>query len=566
MFKGIGASQGIAVGKAKWKKQHVDIDKYRQFSLEQEIEKFQKGICRGEEELQLLINETSRKIGLHEAQIFEAHLMMLRDPEFISQVTARLKAESVTAEFAVKETTEDFVKIFLAIEDAYLRERAADLKDVANRLIRILQNRQEIDFNEAGIILVAEDLTPSDTAKINPEKVVGFITEIGGSTSHSAIMARTSGIPAVVGLGSLEQIKDDDILAFDGETGEVFVNPDPYILEKLMNKKEGLVNEAHRLAAFKGRQTTTRTGKHVELGCNIGRPDDLKYILENDGEGVGLFRSEFLYMDRDTMPTEEEQFIAYKTVLEGMGEKPVVIRTLDIGGDKNIPYFNIPKEENPFLGFRAIRYCLKNEEVFLVQMRALLRAGVYGNLKIMMPMISGLQEVRDAKVLIEQAKEQLRAEQKSFTESYELGIMIEIPSAAICADLLAPEVDFFSIGTNDLIQYTIAVDRMNQDISELYTPYHPAVLRLINNVIQAGHASNIWVGMCGEAAGNPKMIPVLLAMGLDEFSMNPSKILKARELLSKLDETALNQHVSALLNQPDPKAVEAFIEKNFQII
>ena len=281
---------------------------------------------------------------------------------------------------------------------------------------------------------------------------------------------------------------------------------------------------------------------------------------------MGLFRSEFLYMDRDTMPTEEEQFIAYKTVLEGMGEKPVVIRTLDIGGDKNIPYFNIPKEENPFLGFRAIRYCLKNEEVFLVQMRALLRAGVYGNLKIMMPMISGLQEVRDAKVLIEQAKEQLRAEQKSFTESYELGIMIEIPSAAICADLLAPEVDFFSIGTNDLIQYTIAVDRMNQDISELYTPYHPAVLRLINNVIQAGHASNIWVGMCGEAAGNPKMIPVLLAMGLDEFSMNPSKILKARELLSKLDETALNQHVSALLNQPDPKAVEAFIEKNFQII
>lgn len=560
MQKGIGASPGIAIGVARvLKKPSMIFDKVYSNSLEVELQKFETATKKALDELVAITIKTKENVGIQESLVFEAHQMMLQDPEFISRVKAQITSGD-SAPHAVQMIAKEFIDMFSAIEDAYLRERASDLKDVSERLIRKLLGISEVDFNEKGIIIVAEDLTPSDTAKIDRDKVYGFVTEIGGTTSHSAIMARTIGIPAIVGLGhSLRNIQNDDLIAIDGETGFLYINPDAEVVKTLQEKMHQIEVQKQQLLVLKGQSSTTKDGHCVELACNIGGVKDLVHVLENDGEGIGLFRSEFLYMDRNALPSEEEQFNAYKTVLEGMGQKPVVIRTLDVGGDKNLPYLNIPKEENPFLGFRAIRYCLKNEAVFKTQIKALLRAGLYGNLRIMLPMISGVSEVRAAKVLIEACKQELKTAQVDFSENYQLGIMIEIPSAAITADLLAKEVDFFSIGTNDLIQYTVAVDRMNQDIAELYTPYHPAVLRLINMVIQAGKKENIWVGMCGEAAGNPTMIPILLAMGLEEFSMNPSKILKARSLIQTLDLSALKSHVEHVLNLPDPQAVEQYI-------
>lgn len=560
MEVGIGASPGIAIGKARvLKKPVMTIEKAPLGTVEAEKSRFKQGLCEAAKEIQLTIGKTRESLGASEAMIFEAHLMMLEDPEFISQIEAQILSGD-SAPFAVRTVADGFIAMFSAIEDEYLRGRAADLKDVSDRVIRKLLGIKEVDFTEKGIILVAEDLSPSDTAKIDRDKVLGFVTEIGGTTSHSAIMARTIGIPAIVGLGSrLANIKDGDFLAMDGDLGQVYVNPDETVVTDLKERMATQQQKKEALKTMKGQHSVTKDGHRVELACNIGGVKDMVHVFENDGEGIGLFRSEFLYMDRKNLPSEAEQFEAYKAVLEGMEGKPVVIRTLDVGGDKNLPYLNIPKEENPFLGFRAIRYCLKNEEVFKTQIKALLRAGVFGNLRIMLPMISGITEVRAAKKIIETCKEELAAANIPFSQGYQLGIMIEIPSAAIMADVLAKEVDFFSIGTNDLIQYTIAVDRMNQDIAELYTPYHPAVLRLICQVIQAGKQAGIWVGMCGEAAGNPKMMPLLLGMGLEEFSMNPSKILSGRALIQRLSLSEMKAHVERVLNLPDPQSVEAYI-------
>lgn len=563
MQTGIGASPGVAIGIAKViKKQKLVFDKARTGSYDEEKQSFEAALSVAKSELIALAEKTKVEIGIHESEIFNAHQMMLEDPEFTGQILARIQTGD-SAPHAVRTIADEFITLFSAIEDAYLRERAADLKDVSDRLIRKLLNLEDLNLTENGIILIAEDLTPSDTAKIDKNKVLGFITEIGGTTSHSAIMARTIGIPAIVGVGHrLKEIVSGDIIALDGETGVFYNNPSDDILTVLKEKMARLTQERKDLEVLKGQETKTLDGHTVEVACNIGGVKDLVHVLENDGEGIGLFRSEFLYMDRENLPTEEEQFAAYKAVLVAMGDKPVVIRTLDVGGDKNLPYLNIPKEENPFLGFRAIRYCLKNTDVFKTQIKALLRAGVYGNLRIMMPMISGVQEVRSAKSIFEICKSELRAENIPFSETYQLGIMIEIPSAAIIADILAKEVDFFSIGTNDLIQYTVAVDRMNQDIADLYTPYHPAVLRLIYQVIQAGKKNGIWVGMCGEAAGNPTMIPLLLGMGLEEFSMNPSKVLRARKQIQGLSLDYLEKHVETVLNLPDPQAVEQYIQKH----
>lgn len=562
MEVGIGASPGIAIGKARvLKKPVMTIEKAPLGTVEAEKNRFKQGLCEAVKEIQLTIGKTRESLGNSEAMIFEAHLMMLEDPEFISQIEAQILSGD-SAPFAVRTVADGFIAMFSAIEDEYLRGRAADLKDVSDRLIRKLLGIKEVDFTEKGIILVAEDLSPSDTAKIDRDKVLGFITEIGGTTSHSAIMARTIGIPAIVGLGSkLANIKDGDFLAMDGDLGQVYVNPDETVVTDLKERMAAQQQKKEALKAMKGQSSVTKDGHRVELACNIGGVKDMVHVFENDGEGIGLFRSEFLYMDRKNLPSEAEQFEAYKAVLEGMEGKPVVIRTLDVGGDKNLPYLNIPKEENPFLGFRAIRYCLKNEAVFKTQIKALLRAGVFGNLRIMLPMISGITEIRAAKKIIETCKAELTSENIEFTQTYQLGIMIEIPSAAIMADVLAKEVDFFSIGTNDLIQYTIAVDRMNQDIAELYTPYHPAVLRLIYQVIQAGKKAGIWVGMCGEAAGNPKMMPLLLGMGLEEFSMNPSKILSGRALIQRLSLSEMEAHVETVLNLSDPQSVEAYINE-----
>ncbi len=563
MQTGIGASPGVAIGIAKViKKQKLVFDKARTGSYDEEKLSFEAALSLAKSELIALAEKTKAEIGIHESEIFNAHQMMLEDPEFTGQILTRMQAGD-SAPHAVRTIADEFITLFSAIEDAYLRERAADLKDVSDRLIRKLLNVEDLNLTESGIILIAEDLTPSDTAKIDKNKVLGFITEIGGTTSHSAIMARTIGIPAIVGVGHrLKEIVSGDVIALDGETGVYYINPSDDILTVLNEKIERLNQERMDLEVLKGQETKTLDGHSVEVACNIGGVKDLVHVLENDGEGIGLFRSEFLYMDRENLPSEEEQFQAYKAVLLAMGDKPVVIRTLDIGGDKNLPYLNIPKEENPFLGFRAIRYCLKNTDVFKTQIKALLRAGIYGNLRIMMPMISGVAEVRSAKTIFEICKSELSAEHIPFSETYQLGIMIEIPSAAIIADILAKEVDFFSIGTNDLIQYTVAVDRMNQDIADLYTPYHPAVLRLIYQVIQAGKKNGIWVGMCGEAAGNPTMIPLLLGMGLEEFSMNPSKVLRARKQIQGLSLDYLEKHVETVLNLPDPQAVEQYIQKH----
>lgn len=563
MQTGIGASPGVAIGIAKViKKQKLVFDKARTGSYDEEKLSFEAALSVAKIELIALAEKTKAEIGIHESEIFNAHQMMLEDPEFTGQILTRMQAGD-SAPHAVRTIADEFITLFSAIEDAYLRERAADLKDVSDRLIRKLLNVEDLNLTESGIILIAEDLTPSDTAKIDKNKVLGFITEIGGTTSHSAIMARTIGIPAIVGVGHrLKEINSGDVIALDGETGVYYINPSDDILTVLKEKMERLTQERKDLEVLKGQETKTFDGHTVEVACNIGGVKDLVHVLENDGEGIGLFRSEFLYMDRENLPSEEEQFAAYKAVLLAMGDKPVVIRTLDVGGDKNLPYLNIPKEENPFLGFRAIRYCLKNTDVFKTQIKALLRAGIYGNLRIMMPMISGVAEVRSAKTIFEICKSELRAENIPFSETYQLGIMIEIPSAAIIADILAKEVDFFSIGTNDLIQYTVAVDRMNQDIADLYTPYHPAVLRLIYQVIQAGKKNGIWVGMCGEAAGNPTMIPLLLGMGLEEFSMNPSKVLRARKQIQGLSLDYLEKHVETVLNLPDPQAVEQYIQKH----
>lgn len=564
MIKGIGASPGIAIGFAKWvgnhfvKPEHEIWDK----SPEEGLSIFKSALSLGKAETSALRDQTAKNLGEKEAGIFDAHLMMLEDPEFIGQIEANIKLGKSPVE-SLREVTAGFVAIFSAIEDAYLKERAADLKDIGKKLEKILLGQADEDFNVEGAILLAEDLSPSDTAKVDKAFVQGFLTVIGGTTSHSAIMARTIGLPAIVGIGKgLEDIAEGTRIAFDGDSGELFVNPDEEQMEKLLGKKAELEQKRSLLEQLKGKETKTLDGVHVEVACNIGGVKDLKHVLENDGEGIGLFRSEFLYMDRENLPSEEEQFEAYSEVLKTMAGKPVVIRTLDVGGDKNLPYLKIPKEENPFLGFRAIRYCLKNEEVFITQIKALLRAGVYGNLRIMMPMISGLSEVRAAKVLIEKAKAALISEEKPFSTTYQLGIMIEIPSAAIIADLLAKEVDFFSIGTNDLIQYTVAVDRMNQDIAELYTPFHPSVIRLIANVISAGKKEGIWVGMCGEAAGNLALIPLLLGLGLDEFSMNPSKVLAARQLICSLDQSALQDYAEKALLIDTPEAMKIYLENS----
>lgn len=565
MIKGIGASSGIAIGEVKWlKHEKVKIVKETSRTISEELQWFEKSLLEAKEAIKELRDYTCEHVGEKEAGIFDAHAMMLEDPEFTDQIKAQINAGD-SAAYATKTVSDGFISIFSSLDDPYLRERAQDLKDVSSRLIRQLLGIKENKISGKQVVLVAEDLTPSDTAQLDKTQVLGFLTVIGGTTSHSAIMARTIGMPAIVGAGtSLLSLNEGDLVAMDGDTGLCYVNPDESILEELKQKANRLYEERLALEALKGSLTHSADGHRVEVSCNIGGVKDLEHVISNDGEGIGLFRSEFLYMDREDMPSEEEQFEAYAAVLKEMGEKPVVIRTLDIGGDKQLPYLNIPKEENPFLGLRAIRYCLRNEEVFITQIKALLRAGVYGNLRIMMPMISGIEEVRAAKVLVEKAKEILRQESKLFSENYQLGIMIEIPAAAMIADLLAKEVDFFSIGTNDLIQYTVAVDRMNQDIAELYDPFHPAVLRLINHVIASGKKEGIWVGMCGETAGNPDLIGLYLAMGLEEFSMNPSKVLRARKLISQLDYSQLAPVVAEVLEMADPKAIREFVLERFK--
>ena len=458
-----------------------------------------------------------------------------------------------------------FIQLFEAMDDAYMQERAADIRDVSRRILAKLL-RVELPnlttINEE-VIIVADDLTPSMTVQLNKQYVRGFVTNIGGRTSHSAILARTLEIPAVVGVtGATSQIESKQTIILDGTSGEVIINPSDEQIEQYEQLQQQFIAQQQALVKYKQLPSVDIDGYQVELAGNIGKPEDVQKVFDNGGDGIGLFRTEFLYMDRNDYPTEDEQFEAYKEVLEQMGDKPTVVRTLDIGGDKELPYLQLPHELNPFLGYRAIRICLDNPQLFDVQLRALLRASVYGNLKIMFPMIATLEEFRQAKQRLLEVKAQLQAEGVEVAETTEIGLMIEVPSAAIIADLFAKEADFLSIGTNDLIQYTFAADRMNEKVAYLYQPYHPAILRLVKNVIDAAHANDCWVGMCGEMAGDPIAIPILLAMGLDEFSMSATSIVSRRAQLAQLSKQQLAPHIPALLALETSVEVEQYMREN----
>lgn len=535
--KGIAASKGYAIGHVFIKDdKKVEIVEKTISNIEEEKARFEGAIEASREQLTKIKEKAVKDLGADKAAVFESHLMLLDDPEFAGQAKATIEDKKINAEKALSDVIENFMTIFAGIEDEYIKERVADIKDVGDRILNNLAGNGSGDLGdiEKGTIVVAHDLTPSDTAQLDKDKVVAFLTNIGGRTSHSAIMARTLEIPAIVGLQDIiTSVQDGDTVIVDGIEGEAIINPDEKTLSEYNAKKEEFEKKQEKLKELISIETKTKAGKRVEVCGNIGKAKDVEAVLANGGDGVGLFRTEFLYMDRESMPTEDEQFEAYKHVVEKMGKKPVVIRTLDIGGDKKLSYLPLPEEMNPFLGFRAIRLCLGRKDIFKVQLRALLRASVYGNLKIMFPMISSLEEFLEAKEVLKECMDELTKEGKSFNKDLETGIMVEIPAAAVNSEELAKHVDFFSIGTNDLIQYTLAADRMNEKVSYLYNPMHPAVLKLIKMTIESAHKQGKWCGMCGEMAGDEKAIPTLVEYGLDEFSMSASSILTAKELIMK---------------------------------
>ncbi|EJX2681677.1 phosphoenolpyruvate--protein phosphotransferase [Clostridioides difficile] len=568
-YKGIGASPGVALGKALVvEHSELVIEKKSIDNVEAEIAKLEDAVAVSKEELVKVKEKASEELGAEEAEIFEAHLLVLEDPELIGSAIDKIKTESVNAEYALNEIKEMFVSMFESMDNEYMKERAADIKDVTNRILRHILGIKVVDLSALSeeVVLIAHDLTPSDTATMNKKMVLGFLTDIGGRTSHTAIMSRTLEIAAIVGLNDItSKVKDGDFVVFNGDTGEVIVNPDEETINKYTELKAKYEDERKALQLLKGKPSVTLDGKHVELAGNIGTPNDIEGLIKNDAEGVGLYRTEFLYMDRDSFPTEEIQYEAYKAVLEGMDGKPIVIRTLDIGGDKELSYLSMEPEMNPFLGYRAIRLCLDRKDIFKTQLRALYRASIHGRLRIMFPMISSLEELLQAKEVVKEVLAELDSEGVAYAKDVEIGMMIEVPSAAVISDVLAKHVDFFSIGTNDLIQYTCAVDRMNQKISYLYNQFNPAVLRLIKTVIDNAHKEGKWAGMCGESAGDQKMIPILLGMGLDEFSMSPISILPARKLITSVKESDMKKLAEDVLNMGTAEEIKSYIEKTFNI-
>ncbi|MBD8068501.1 phosphoenolpyruvate--protein phosphotransferase [Bacillus sp. PS06] len=566
IIKGIAASAGIAFAKA-YRLENPDLTVVKQSitNPEEEIQRFVDALETAKQELEVIKEKANQDLGEDKAAIFAAHLLVLSDPELINPIKDRIKNENVNAEFSLNETATMFIQMFESMDNEYMKERAADIKDVTKRVLAHLLGVKisNPSMISEEVIIIAEDLTPSDTAQLNRDFVRGFTTDIGGRTSHSAIMARSMEIPAVVGTKSVtSDIQNGVFVIVDGLDGEVIVDPSEETIAEYKAKKEQYDAQKAEWAKLVNEPTVTSDDHHVELAANIGTPDDVKGVLANGGEGVGLYRTEFLYMGRDQLPTEEEQFEAYKAVLERMEGKPVVVRTLDIGGDKELPYLHLPKELNPFLGFRAIRLCLEEQDIFRTQLRALLRASTYGNLKIMFPMIATLGEFRQAKEILLDEKEKLKASGVEVSEEIEIGIMVEIPSTAVIADQFAKEVDFFSIGTNDLIQYTMAADRMNERVSYLYQPYNPSILRLISTVIDAAHKEGKWAGMCGEMAGDPIAIPILLSLGLDEFSMSATSILPARSQLKKLSKEKASSLKEQILSFGTTEEVVEFVQKN----
>ena len=564
-LKGIAASQGISFAKAYvFVEPDLTVKEVKIEDVAAEIKRFEDAIEASKKELTIIKENALASLGADKAAVFEAHLLILDDPEFMGTVKTDIESKVINAEYAFKETSDMFISMFEAMDNEYMKERAADIRDVSKRILAHLLgvNLPNPSLIDEEVIVIAEDLTPSDTAQLNKKYVKGFATNIGGRTSHSAIMARSLEIPAVVGTSSItEDVKNGDILILDGLDGVVLVNPDEATTAEYKEKHAKFEAQKAEWAKLVTEKSVTKDGHEVILAANIGTPADLEGVKNNGGEAVGLYRTEFLYMGRDQLPTEDEQFEAYKAVLEGMGDKPVVVRTLDIGGDKELPYLDLPKEMNPFLGFRAIRLCLEEKDLFRTQLRALLRASVYGKLCVMFPMIATVQEFRAAKALFLEEKEKLVAEGVAVSNDIELGIMVEIPSTAVIADIFAKEVDFFSIGTNDLIQYTMAADRMSEKVSYLYQPYNPAILRLVKNVIEASHKEGKWTGMCGEMAGDSLAIPLLLGMGLDEFSMSATSILQARSQIKNLTLDEMKELVEKAVMCATTEEVLALIEE-----
>ena len=537
MARGTGASAGIGIGKAAiMREEKLVIENTGIEDAEAEKERFKSAVEQSIADVSALADDMASRIGEKEAEILNGHLMLLQDPMLTGEIENQIDNDKVCSEFAVETVCNMYADMFASMDDELMQQRAADMRDIKTRMQKILLGVQSVDVSllPAGTILMAEDLTPSVTAGINPDNVAGIVTELGGRTSHSAILSRALEIPAVVAAsGILSEVKDGDELILDGESGEIFVNPGSDLIAEYEKRRDAYLQEKEELKQYIGTSSTTVDGVTVEIAANIGKPEDVDRVLAYDGEGIGLFRTEFLFMDRNEMPTEDEQFEAYKKVAVAMKGKPVIIRTLDIGGDKEIPYMGLKKDENPFLGYRAIRFCLdRKDDIYRPQLKALLRASAFGNIKIMVPMVTCIEEYREAKELVADIGKELDEAGIAYNKEIQVGIMVETAAASLMADVFAKEVDFFSIGTNDLTQYTMSVDRGNDKVSYLYSTFNPAVLRSIRHIIECGRREGIMVGMCGEAASDPLMIPLLLAFGLNEFSMSASAILKARKYIT----------------------------------
>ena len=565
MVKGIAASSGIAIGKVfKLESPVISVTNALKGSVEEEKARFTSALEKTVSDINLVKERASANLSEDELAIFDAHLMMAQDPEYASQIVDMI-GEGNSADYSCKTVSDNMIAMFESMDNDYFRERAADIKDVSYRLLCNILGLQIPDLTAINeeVIIVAHDLTPSDTASLNKTYTLGFCTAVGGRTSHSAIMARSLEIPAVVGTGNiLESCNNGDMMILDAIDGLAIVNPDEEELVAYKAKREAFLAEKEALKVLVHQKSVTVDGHEVELAGNIGGPNDVEGVLNNGGEGVGLFRTEFLYMNSTVdFPTEEEQFEAYKAVLEGMKGKKVVVRTLDIGGDKKLDYFSFPEEMNPFLGYRAIRFCLDRTDVFRTQLRALIRASVYGRLCIMFPMIATIQEFLDAKAIFEEEKAKLVSEGVAVAEKIEVGMMVEIPASAVLADQFAKHADFFSIGTNDLIQYSMAADRMSEKVSYLYQPLNPSILRLVKMTIEGAHKNGKWVGMCGEMAGDAMAAPLLLGLGLDEFSMSATSILRARKIINGLSYEEMKE-LSAKAVECETEAQVSELVKN----
>lgn len=564
MLKGIAASAGYAVGKIyKLNRPELVIEK-RTADAETELAKLAQAITLTHDDITLIKERATGKLSDEDLAIFDAHLMVLSDPEYTGQIENKIKQDQINADYAIKEVADTFISIFENMDDDYFKERAADIKDVTFRLTAHVLGVTIPDLSliKEAAIIVAEDLTPSDTAQLNRQYTLGFATEIGGRTSHSAIMARSLEIPAVVGCQGLLKVASHGAeMILDAVSGTIILDPSVADKTEYQKRAKEFADYRESLKALKELASVTADGVTVEIAANIGTPNDVTGVIDNGADGIGLYRTEFLYMDKSNLPSEEEQFQAYKSVLASVNPKPVVVRTLDIGGDKKLPYLPLPEEMNPFLGYRAIRLCLDRTDIFITQLRALIRASAFGNLRIMFPMIATVDEFRQAKAIYTQEKERLIAEGVKVADNIEVGMMVEIPAAAVLADQFAKEADFFSIGTNDLIQYSMAADRMSEKVSYLYQPLSPSILRLIKLTIDGAHKENKWCGMCGEMAGDPQAVPLLLGLGLDEFSMSASSVLETRQLIRSLKQAEMRTLAEQALNCSTSTEVEELVTK-----